>query len=370
MENERISFVINHLDSLGQGVAKQDDKIYFIKKTLPGEKGEASFLAKSKGVHFYKLEHISEKSPLRQNAQCQHFQECGGCDYLHLDYQNELKEKEQQITRLFQKIPRSHSHVNIHGAPRRFNYRNRIQLHYNKKANALGFLNLERKIFQVTSCPVALDEVNHELMELQKNENWQKLAKNAPNEGHIEIYQQKVTINRAYADGGFTQVYAEMNQVLKNIVTQNATFLNFNNAVIDLFGGNGNFSRELPFFKKWVIDFYKKAPESSSETTYTHQDLYHREALAHLSKLKTKMRLPETELLIVDPPRSGLKNLNEYLQLFFPKKVIYISCQVQSLIRDISNLHSSYECGELHLVDLFPGTHHYETVLIINRKDC
>lgn len=370
MEKKRIEFEIGHLDSLGQGVAKKDGEVYFIKKTLPGERGIASFLAKSKGVHFYKLEELLTTSPLRQKPECSHFSECGGCDYLHTSYDEELKNKKDQLARLFQKIVRKNNDIFVHRAPKRLAYRNRIQLHYNKKEKRLGFLNLERKIFNLNHCPVANDQVNLELQKIRNNEHWLELTKNQPATGHLEIYHQKISLNKPYADGGFTQVYEEMNSVLKNIISEEINSLSLKNSVIDLFGGNGNFSMELPFLKKWVIDFYKKTPESKEQITFTHQDLYADDAVSALLKLKNKLRLPETDLLIIDPPRSGLKNLNEFLELFFPKLVIYISCQSSSLARDVKELHSSYEITNLHLVDLFPGTHHYETVLILARKDC
>lgn len=370
MEKDRIEFEIGYLDSLGQGVAKKEGQVYFIKKTLPGETGHASFLAKNKGVHFYRLEEISTKSPMRQEPECPHFNECGGCDYLHVSYQEELQFKKEQFVRLFKKIIRSDEQLFVHSAPRRFSYRNRIQVHYNKNDKKIGFLNLNRKIFNLKKCIVANEDVNNVLTSMVENDKWFELVKKEPNQGHIEIYHQKFSINKPYADGGFTQVYEEMNNVLKNIVAREIVKLNAQNSVVDLFGGNGNFSKELNFFKKWVIDFYKNTPESSANTIFTHQDIYAENTIQSLSKLKTKLRLPEVDLLIVDPPRSGLKNLNEFLQLFFPKLVIYISCQSTSLLRDILTLHPSYEVGNLHLVDLFPGTHHYETVMILHRKDC
>ncbi len=370
MEKKCIELEISHLDSLGQGVAKKDGEIYFIKKTLPGERVIASFLAKSKGVHFYKLNEIAEQSPARQNPECLHFKECGGCDFLHIKYDDEIKIKKDQFERLFQKVQRTTQEVIIHIAPRRYSYRNRIQLHYNKKDKVIGLLNLDRQIFNLISCPVANELVNSQINQLMEKQKWLEYVKNGPNSGHIEVYNQKFSVNKPYADGGFTQVFEEMNDVLKSIVMLEANKLDTKNTVVDLFGGNGNLSTNLSFHKKWIIDFYSKVPQSSDKMIFSHQDIYSNDAINALSKLKTKLRLPDVDLLIIDPPRSGLKNLKEFIQLFFPKKIIYVSCQATSLIRDIKELPASFEISNLHLVDLFPGTHHYETVLIINRKDC
>ncbi len=61
----KIDFQIEHIDPLGQGVSKgatADDKITFIKKTLPGESGTAEVFSEKKGVRFARL--LELKSPL------------------------------------------------------------------------------------------------------------------------------------------------------------------------------------------------------------------------------------------------------------------------------------------------------------------
>ncbi len=53
-DQTHISFLIDHIDPLGQGVFKKDDQIFFIPKTLPGEEGEAEILKSKKNLHFCK----------------------------------------------------------------------------------------------------------------------------------------------------------------------------------------------------------------------------------------------------------------------------------------------------------------------------
>ena len=79
----KIQFIIDHIDPLGQGVFKQDEKVYFIPKTLPNETGTAEILKKKKGVHFAKLESLNQKSELRTQANCQHYDLCAGCHFQH-----------------------------------------------------------------------------------------------------------------------------------------------------------------------------------------------------------------------------------------------------------------------------------------------
>ena len=72
-------FIIDHIDPLGQGVFKEDEKIYFIPKTLPGESGTFEVKKSSKGVHFGQLKDLSKTSPDRIQAECKFFEKCGGC---------------------------------------------------------------------------------------------------------------------------------------------------------------------------------------------------------------------------------------------------------------------------------------------------
>ena len=89
-------FLIDHIDPLGQGVFKQDDQVFFIPKTLPGETGDFVIDKKSKGVHFGTCTQITNKSPERITPDCPHFDQCNGCHFLHTHYQNELKSQYKQ----------------------------------------------------------------------------------------------------------------------------------------------------------------------------------------------------------------------------------------------------------------------------------
>ena len=72
--------------------------------------------------------------------------------------------------------------------------------------------------------------------------------------------------------------------------------------------------------------------------------------------------------LIVDPPRVGLdKHTVSVINNSLIKTVIYVSCDAMTLARDISNL-TNYLVDEIVLVDMFPQTHHVETVCVLERK--
>ena len=73
--------------------------------------------------------------------------------------------------------------------------------------------------------------------------------------------------------------------------------------------------------------------------------------------------------VFVDPPRKGLdeKFINTLLELK-PEKVVYISCEPETLARDIALLNETYEIKSVQPVDMFPMTFHVETVACLRLK--
>ena len=72
------------------------------------------------------------------------------------------------------------------------------------------------------------------------------------------------------------------------------------------------------------------------------------------------------DVIIVDPPRKGLDtNTIDNILAVEPKKVIYISCNPATMVRDIKLLSEKYEVGEFQPVDMFPFTSHVETITVL-----
>ena len=88
----------------------------------------------------------------------------------------------------------------------------------------------------------------------------------------------------------------------------------------------------------------------------------------NLQKLINENIIPD--IIIVDPPRKGLdKNSIENILNIKPKKVIYISCNPATLVRDLHKLEEKYEITKIKPVDMFPFTSHVECVAVICRKE-
>lgn len=356
----QIEFKIEHVDSLGQGVSKLGDKVTFIPKTLPGEAGIAEVISVKKGVQFARLIKLTEPSPTRRSSECPHYDMCSGCHFLHTDYKTELEIKKHNFIFQLRQLKFT-GEAMIHGAPERFQYRNRVQLHYDRKTQKLGFFKQQtHEIVEVTQCLLPTPAVKKTMDTIYQDKKWRNLAKN--DSGHIEIYERQpgqisMVADQFYAHGGFDQVNIEMNLTLRKLVTQMAS--ETSGSVMDLFGGQGNLSTDLKN-ETLVVDFYgDQAPDLRPHQKFLSLNLYGKHALEKLAK-HSKMR---PSLIIIDPPRSGLENLKAFIDHYSPEEFIYVSCQFSTAIRDSRSLIGQYELIDAHLVDLFPSTFHFETVL-------
>lgn len=75
------------------------------------------------------------------------------------------------------------------------------------------------------------------------------------------------------------------------------------------------------------------------------------------------------DLIIVDPPRSGLnKKTLDGLVSSGAHNIIYMSCNAITLARDLKEICNFYDINDMYVLDMFPRTKHMECVAVLNRK--
>jgi len=344
------------------------DKVTFIPKTLPGEMGRCEVFKSNNKVQFASIVDISHPSEERIAAICPHYAECTGCHFLHTHYKNEIGFKKKSLLWELKKISAERHQVSMHTAPNRLNYRNRIQLHYDTETNALGFINSHlKKIIPVPNCKIPVQEIQNELKKLYRDDLWKKLIPSK--RGHIELYWQKenglqVSINNEYAHGGFSQVNREMNQQAMQIIFQELHQREIDGA-LDLFGGSGNLTKQLSNTKTYVVDNSPALIDTYADhQEYIQANLYQQKSLG---KIQLVVDRP-IDLLILDPPRSGFKDLLHWTDTFAPKQIVYMSCNPSTMMRDLKTLSDNYALEKIHLLDFFPSTYHYECLIFLGKK--
>lgn len=75
------------------------------------------------------------------------------------------------------------------------------------------------------------------------------------------------------------------------------------------------------------------------------------------------------DTVFADPPRAGCdKKFLNFVLSHKPEKLVYISCNPETLARDLTYLKNEYKVRKIQPVDMFPGTNHIENVVLLTRK--
>ena len=139
--------------------------------------------------------------------------------------------------------------------------------------------------------------------------------------------------------------------------------------VLDLFCGMGNFSLPLARLVKHVVG----VEESSVSIDMARQNA----RMNGLPNLTFHARQAEgaradnrdADIVVLDPPRSGAYSLMKELVAEPARAIVYISCDPQTLARDLKPLlHGGYRLVSSRPYDLFPQTHHCESITLLERE--
>ena len=172
----------------------------------------------------------------------------------------------------------------------------------------------------------------------------------------------------------FYQINPVQTEKLYNLALEKAE-LTGKEILLDLYCGIGTIGIFMAKYTKEVygIEIVEDAINDSKENcklnNIKNAKYYAGDTEKLLSELIKKEKIVP-DVIVVDPPRKGLdKTTIENIKKINPKKVIYISCNPATLIRDLSYLEEEYEIKEIQPVDMFPFTSHVECVVILNRRE-
>lgn len=126
--------VVERVDFPNKGIVITPEGICIVKNVLPGQKITLTVQKKRNGKVEGRLLRIEENSPLEQKSPCPHFGECGGCTYLSLPYEEQLKIKEKQVYKLLKNALAGQSSQwkfeGIKGSPTQSCYRNKMEFSF------------------------------------------------------------------------------------------------------------------------------------------------------------------------------------------------------------------------------------------------
>lgn len=464
----------------GKGIAKIDKEIIrpqakeenehqkskyvvFVNGSYPGDKVEAQLRKIKKSYAEAKAVNIISPSEFRTEAKCNFFGTCGGCKQQDLDYQVQLKYKQEQVEEIFRMMGgfNDFEKENIVPSDKIFFYRNKMEFSFADKrwltpeeisSNeeidrnfALGLhipgmfdkvldinecflqselsnkiLNFTRRFFKVRNTTIystkthegylrnlVIKQSHHSddlMVNLVTSSENDELMNEYSKALLYEVPQITTIINNinlkkaSVAVGDYEKVYHGDGFIYDTIgtykfrISANSFFqtntlqaeklyqtaLDFadfsgDEIVYDLYSGAGTISifvsgnvkevYALETVESSVSDAEEnKKLNNTDNVHFVTADLY-----KSFRPIIDEKKIPHPDAIILDPPRSGMhKNTVDDVLGLSPNKIVYVSCNPTTQVRDIKLLvEAGYELIKIRPVDMFPHTYHIENVALL-----
>ena len=173
----------------------------------------------------------------------------------------------------------------------------------------------------------------------------------------------------------FYQVNPIQAEKLYNIGVEVAN-ISKEDVVFDLYCGIGTISIFMAKYAKKVygIEIVEEAIKDAKENAKINDIKNCEFIVGDVEKvlddlINNKKIIPD--IIMIDPPRKGLDNKSvENILKISPKKIVYISCNPASLVRDLAKLEEKYEINKIKPVDMFPYSKHVEVCALLELKNC
>ena len=408
----------------GYGLAKENNVVYFAAYTLPNEEVEIEVVEDKRDYKLGKSVKIIRPSKERITPSCEYFTTCGGCDFQHTTYENQLLLKKEILKDQLKRIGKIDAEIKkIIPSKEPFRYRNKVQLKFDGKN--LGFYKKDSNdLVNVDYCLLLKEDIEKLINPLKKfltkyaiipsnihifsNTKEEKLIKfEFLDESQFSNIVYDINIFREEIDEkikavGFYVKYKRFFLLGEDVVFENIGDYKFRVSMDSFFQVNIHQIKNLidevineiknESFKK-LVDFYcgvgtltipasryaKEALgiESNEEAVKDAKANIKHNNLKNVKFLKAQTEkglkyakdfMPE--VVIFDPPRSGLnrKIINEISQIQTVRKIIYVSCDPSTLSRDLRQfIENGFKLIDIKLIDMFPQTYHIESISVLER---
>lgn len=381
-ENMETEIRITKLAYGGEGIGLVDGKICFVENALPGEKVLARVMENKPKFLRAKTLKVLEASPSRIVPPCPHIDSCGGCQYQHLDYAEELRWKETQVreylSRNLKIDPALIAAIRESASP--FGYRNSVTLHYER--GRAGFYGKDNKtLVPVEGCLLAAPGLASVFREKAAGGN--NVSYRLSKDGHLYTSAENsffeiqtggetvLTHSKSFFQNNL-EVTAAVGKEIKAWAAEKKR-----ETFVDLYAGAGTFTF-LAAPKGAELVFAEESPWGLAALE---KNIEARRLKASVLKGKVEKTFPQwlensgpgKKLVAADPPRSGMEPIVAKKLAGDPRVVnlAYLSCHLGSLTRDLGVLLKSGRLRTERIVpfDMFPRTKHIEILALLSAAD-
>ncbi len=385
----------------GDGLGRIDGQVVLAPFVLPGEEVELATARVKTGLLRGDSLKVLAPSPHRIDPRCEYFGVCGGCQYQHAGYSYQLEQKtailRETLKRLGQVTYEADIPV-ISAEP--WAYRNRIQLHF--AHNESGFhKQSSHDLCAIDHCYISAPLLVDAIAAIQKSvkspdwpaflsslelfTNGQELQLNVldssrpvaarffewcrsflPTLAPGSVEYSAAGFNFRISGGSFFQVNRFLIDELVTEVLSDST----GDYAVDCYAGVGLFS--LPLTNRFAkVNAVERGGSAFRDLEFniTRSGVAVNPMKASAENYLASSLDSSPDLLVIDPPRSGLgQEATRSLLKILPARVTLVSCDPATLARDLKQLLESYRIRRLALIDLFPQTYHFETIAHLEKK--
>lgn len=411
------------LDSVafgGDALTRRDGKVYFVADALPGETVKADiYQDKDRFAKARVLERLAAPD-YAVSAPCPYADRCGGCQWQRVPYAMQEKWKAGFIEDALQRIggiPAGTYPFQMHGSPETLHYRNRIDVKWQVQTDGsirLGyFAKSSHDLVPIERCWIADERINQVLqacgqLKFPQRERmfqtslefqviaddrvlvsgqdipagfWQDLKdavqKNSGlhkalilDSSDFVLLEEWEGLRFHTRAGQFQQVNLPANRFLRAWVRDFARQHKVQHA-LDLYCGSGNLSLGLARDGVTIFGVEAFAPSIEAAVYNAAKNAVIAQYAAGDAQDIRQLfpALPALDLLIVDPPRRGMAEAVEPVLQLQAKRMIYVSCDPNTLARDLKMiLAAGYRLEEVMGLDFFPQSYHVETVCVLKKE--
>lgn len=390
-KNQEYNVEITGYSSEGFGVARIDGRAVFIPFAKIGEKRSVRIVKVSNTAIYGKMNELPE-------TDCPYFGKCGGCHLRHLTYEEELEFKQNKVNEALKRIGKQNVFADqIIPSDRTERYRNKAV--FNVQGDKFGFYRpRSHDLIEIDDC-------------LLQSEFSLRIAKEIDKKGlnHIFVRDTVCTLagpsysgpipegvtglvlcdNRrenSILDGEFRTLFGNPVQEEKlcgfqfrispqaffqvnppqaeKLYSLAVEYAGSGNTALELYCGAGTISMCLSSnFKKVIAtEIVPEAIENAKENAVLNGIDNIEFICGDASAISVN-----ADVIVVDPPRKGMsKDAIDSILKMNPDRIVYVSCNPATLARDLLLL-KGYELQKVTAVDMFPRTHHVESVVKLTR---
>ena len=388
--NDIYEVIIESVDDIGNGVTRINNIVVFVPYTLSNEKVKIKIVSISKRFAVGKVIEFITKSDKRCEVKCNCYNECGGCNFLHINFNDELSIKINYINKLF------NTNINTVLTNNEYNYRNKATFHI--KDGKIGYYSEKtNNIIEINNCLLLDNRINdiyNYLKEHELSTISEVIIRVTTNDIMIVFKGEKYDINDIINHFNITSIYLNDKLIygesyiiekidnikysiypdsffqvnkdnMKIMYDKTREYAGYGNNLLDLYCGTGTIGIYLKDNFKHIDGI--EINKDSIKNANINKKLNNINNINFVCGDASIAKNNNYDVIIVDPPRSGLsKKVIDFLNKSNSKRIVYISCNPKTLKRDIDLL-NNYKMIKLEIINMFNKTKHIECITLLEK---